>query len=286
MTCKKTAALIATVGARFPNAGRRLSSSYGRHNDYDAAEFVAGQIKHLASHDDKQAGLHLAQLASDPALASYRDLIRHHLAQRLRHRREQDFEAPDRERITTSLMNAAPANTADLLAVVVDHFEQLSAEIRGTSFARLNAYWSDKNRSYEQPKDEPICSKLLAADLQHRIAPLGLAATVEHHMIADKRCDIAVLQAAIRLLPIEVKHYRHAELWTAWRIQLDWLYASDVRAQGIGIYCVLWSGESDGRRMPALPTGIVRPTSAPELHDALTSLHSPRRSATTSHRRR
>lgn len=272
MTYEKSAVQIAAVGARFPNAGQRLGLSYGQHNDYDAAEFVAGQIKHLASHDDVQAGSRLAQVASDPALASYRDLIRHHLAQRLRQRRERDFEAPDRERITTSLMNAAPANTADLLAVVVDHFEQLSAEIRGTSFARLNAYWSDKNRSYEQPKDEPICSKLLAADLQNRIAPLGLVATVEHHMIAEKRCDIVVLQAAIRLLPIEVKHHYHGELWTAWRTQLDQLYASDARARGIGIYCVLWSGEGDGRRMPPPPVGIDRPASAVELRDALTSL--------------
>ncbi|RUO98962.1 hypothetical protein [Hyphomicrobium sp.] len=272
MPSEKTAALIASVGARFHNAGSRLGSSWGRHNDHDAAEFVAGNIKYLASCDDEQAGLRLAQLAGDPALVSYRDLARHHLAQRLRQRREQDFEAPERERISTSLMNSAPANMADLLAVVVDHFEQLSAEIRGTSFARLNAYWGDKNRSYEQPKDEPICSKLLAADLQHRIAPLDLAATVEHHMIAEKRCDIVVLQAAIRLLPIEVKHHYHPELWNAWRTQLDHLYASDVRAQGVGIYCVLWSGEKDGRRMPALPAGIARPTSAAELYDALTSL--------------
>jgi hypothetical protein len=146
MTCEKTAALISAVGARFAYAGQRLGSSDGRHNDYDAAEFVAGQIKHLASLDDAQAGPHMAQLTSDRALASYRDLIRHHLAQRLRQRREQDFEPPDRDRIAASLINLAPANTADLLAVVVDHFGQLSAEIRGTSYAGLNAYWGDKIR--------------------------------------------------------------------------------------------------------------------------------------------
>jgi hypothetical protein len=108
--------------------------------------------------------------------------------------------------------------------------------------------------------------------LQKRVASLGLAASVEHHMIAEKRCDIVVLQAAIRLLPIEVKHHYHAELWTAWRTQLDKLYASDARAQGAGIYCVLWSGEADGRRMPTLPAGITRPTSAAELREALTSI--------------
>ncbi len=88
MTTDKTAMLISAVGARFPNAGQRLGATYGQHNDYDAAEIVAGQIKHLASLDDGQAGPRLAQLASDPTLTSNRDLIRHHLAQRVRQRRE------------------------------------------------------------------------------------------------------------------------------------------------------------------------------------------------------
>ena len=45
-----------------------------------------------------------------------------------------------------------------------------------------------------------------------------------------------------------------------------------MRAQGAGIYCVLWSGETDDRRMPTLPSGITRPTSAAALREALTSL--------------
>ena len=117
-----------------------------------------------------------------------------------------------------------------------------------------------------------ICSRLLAADLQARLATANLIVTVEHFMVAEKRCDIVVLQAPTRLLPIEVKHHYHPDLWTAWRTQLDAMYASDVRAGGYGIYCVLWSGVVGKRRTPSHPDGKTQPSSASELQAALTSL--------------
>ena len=81
-----------------------------------------------------------------------------------------------------------------------------------------------------------------------------------------------VLQGTERLLPIEVKHHYHAELWTAWRTQLDRLYTRDAKAGGLGIYLVLWSGEARDRMMPKLPDGINRPTNAADLKIALESL--------------
>jgi hypothetical protein len=73
-------------------------------------------------------------------------------------------------------------------------------------------------------------------------------------------------------LPIEVKHHYNAELWTAWRTQLDRLYTWDAKAGGLGIYLVLWSGEANGRMMPKLPNGLERPGNAAELKNALESL--------------
>jgi hypothetical protein len=91
-------------------------------------------------------------------------------------------------------------------------------------------------------------------------------------MVADKECDLTVLQGTDRLLPIEVKHHYHDELWTAWRTQLDRLYTRDAKASGLGIYLVFWSGEAKGRRMPMLPKGLKRPASAADLRSALESL--------------
>ena len=93
-------------------------------------------------------------------------------------------------------------------------------------------------------------------------------------MVADKECDIVILQGTARLLPIEAKHHYHDELWTAWHTQLDNLYTRDAGAGGLGIYLVFWSGEAKGRKMPKLPDSFnnVRPTSASELRAALESL--------------
>lgn len=91
-------------------------------------------------------------------------------------------------------------------------------------------------------------------------------------MVADKECDLMVLQGTERLLPIEVKHHYHAKLWTAWHTQLDRLYTRDAKAGGLGIYLVLWSREAKERMMPKLPIGINRPTSPSDLKNALESL--------------
>jgi hypothetical protein len=91
-------------------------------------------------------------------------------------------------------------------------------------------------------------------------------------MIADKECDLVVLQGTQRLLPIEVKHHYNSELWTAWETQLDRLYTRDAKAGGLGIYLVLWSGEAKGRMMPKLPNGLKRPRNGDELRRALESL--------------
>lgn len=50
------------------------------------------------------------------------------------------------------------------------------------------------------------------------------------------------------------------------------MYASDVRAGGYGIYCVLWSGVIGKRRTPRHADGQTKPSSALEPQTALISL--------------
>jgi hypothetical protein len=137
---------------------------------------------------------------------------------------------------------------------------------------RYRAYWNESGRDLIEPKYEEVCSGFLAEDLQNRVHAQGLIVTVEYHMFAGKECNVMVLQGSERLLPIEVKHHYNAELWTAWRTQLDRLYTRDAKAGGLGIYLVLWSGKVKGRTMPKLPEGVERTTSAAELRSGLESL--------------
>ena len=199
-------------------------------------------------------------------------MIRHYRAQHKKQQRESSFTFASPEQAAEALRNRAPATSNDLLAFIVDHFGALTHELTRTQRERYRAYWNESGLKLIEPKHEEVCSGLLAEDLQNRVQAQGLIVTVEHHMIADKECDLVVLQGIERLLPIEVKHHYHAELWTAWHTQLDRLYTRDAKAGGLGIYLVLWSGEAKGRRMPKLPNGLNRPASAAELRSVLESL--------------
>lgn len=214
----------------------------------------------------------LERLENDNDLASYRDLIRHQRAQHEKQQRESSFTFASPEHVAEAIRNRTPATPNDLLAFIVDHLGALAYDLTRTQRERYRAYWNEKGRNLDKPKREEVCSGLLAEDLQNRVQAQGLIVTVEHHMVADKECDLVVLQGIDRLLPIEVKHHYHAELWTAWHTQLDRLYTRDAKAGGLGIYLVLWSGEANDRKMPKLPAGFTRPASAAELKRALESL--------------
>lgn len=265
-------AVVSLIGKRFPYTGHPFSGWNGSQNPWDASEFVVNQIAALASDETSDADSLIAAMAADPGLASYHDQIRHRWEQRVKRQRETTFSFAAPAAVADAIRNLAPATPRDFLAYVTDHLEILARELRATQKERFRAYWNQDGRTLLKPKREEDCSGLLAEDLQNRIRPHGLIVTVEHHMIADKECDLVVLHGTDRLLPLEAKHHYHAELWTAWRTQLDKLYTRDAGAGGLGIYVVFWSGEAKDRKMPKLPTGVVRPTNAGELKGALEAL--------------
>jgi len=272
LTSAQRAEVIRAVGQRFAIVGYPSDACWGRQNSWDASEFVADQIKLLAADGSADAGAQLERLENDDVLKSYRNLIRHHRAQHEKQQRESSFTFASSEQVAEAISNRAPATPSDLLAFIVDHLGVLAREMRLTQRERFMAYWNEEGRNLIKPKREEVCSGLLAEDLQSRVKAQNLIVTVEHHMVADKECDLVILQGTERLLPIEVKHHYHNELWTAWRTQLDRLYTRDAMAGGLGIYLVFWSGETKGRMMPKLPDGIKRPASPAELGNALVSL--------------
>jgi len=272
LTSAQRTEIVKTVGQHFPNIRHPIGSSNGSQNPWDAAEFVANQITLLGADSSPETDAQLERLETDDSLASYRDLIRHQRAQHEKQQRETSFTFASPEQVGEAILSRAPSTPNDLLAYIVDHLAALSREVAGTQAERYRAYWNESGHDLVHPKYEEVCSGFLAVDLQNRVQSQGLIITVEHHMIADKECDLMVLQGTERLLPIEVKHHYHANLWTAWRTQLDRLYTRDAKAGGLGIYLVLWSGEAEDRMMPKLPSGIIRPTGAAELKTALESL--------------
>jgi hypothetical protein len=227
--------IIAAVGSRFPNVVHLPDEWSGSKNPWDASKFVANQIRLLAADIQTEVGAQLEQLENDDGLESYHDLIRYHRAQHIKQRCESSFVFASPERVAQAILNRAPATPNDLLAFIGDHLLVLAREIARTQRERYRAYWNENGRDLLNPKREEVCSGLLAEDLQNRVRTQDLVVTVEYHMLADKECDLVVLQGTERLLPIEVKHHFNRQLWTAWRTQLDCLYTRDAKAGGLGI---------------------------------------------------
>lgn len=269
LSLHQRAEITTAVGRRQPHRARPAGTTYGDHNPWDLSNFLVRQIESIASEGTADAESVLGQLEIHASLESYRDIIRHHRAQCSNKLRDSSFAFASPGHVALAIQNKTPATSNDLLAFVVDHLSALSRELNSTQQERYRAYWNEEGRTLLQPKYEDVCSALLAYDLQGKLAPHGLNANVEHHMVADKECDIVVLQGAERILPIEAKHHYNRELWTAWRTQLDRLYTRDAKAGGLGIYLVFWSGEASGRTLPKPPAGIDRPVSATQLADAL-----------------
>ena len=271
LTSGQRAEIVTVMGRRFPLVAQP-SGGWGSRNPWEASEFIANQIRLLAADRSTDAGCQLERLENDDGLKSYHDLIRHHRAQYEKQQRDSSFQFASPEKVAEAISNRAPATPSDLLAFIIDHLEALSQELTKTQREMYRAYWNENGKKLIKPKHEEVCSGLLAEDLQRRIHAHNLIATVEHHMVEDKECDLVILQGIDRLLPIEVKHHFHAELWTAWRTQLDRLYTRDAMAGGLGIYLVLWSGEDKDRKMPKIPNSIKRPDGVTGLCRALESL--------------
>src|SRR5262249_35812550 len=156
-------------------------------------EFVANQVKLLASDGSPDTDVQLERLENDTSLASYRDLIRHERAQYQKQQRESSFAFASPEEVAEAIANRAPATPSDLLAFIVDHLNALSYELTRTQRDRYRAYWNQSGRKLVNPKHEEDCSGQLAEDLENRIKAHNLILEVERHMVADKECDLVVL---------------------------------------------------------------------------------------------
>ena len=246
LTPEQRGIVIEAIGSRIGNRPPPTGVWAGRHNAWDATSYVAAEIGRLAEMEGDEGETILRQLLLRPSVGSYHELIRHRLAERARRHRDLEFVFASPDEIARAIDNQAPATPADLLAYTVDHLCALNREIKSTQMEVYRAYWNHRGKTFFEPKYEEDCSGLLANDLQHRVRSHGLVVTVEHHMVANKECDLVVRQGVDRLVPIEVKHHYHAELWTAWRTQLDrTLYSGCGRGGAWYLSCVLVWGNSD-----------------------------------------
>ncbi len=187
------------------------------------------------------------------------------LAQHRVARREAEFSRPDWAQTLRALANEAPANAADLHALVAEHLSDLAREIDGANVDLFKQFWNETGHGAPStPKPEESCRDVLVNLLRPRLFPLGLTVEPEGHMSANKRVDIVVARPGLKLV-VEVKLAHSRDLWEAVANQLDHLYTRDPDTNGFGILLAIWFGAKSGKSVTANPDTNASPSTPQAL---------------------
>lgn len=185
--------------------------------------------------------------------------------QRLR-RRENEFRFLEPRGVAQVFANAAPASAADLTALTLDHLNDIAREIRQDNDDGFRTFWNIENKKPTSQRDENLCRDVLLTRLRARLAPFGIDCQPEGDYFNDKRADLRLSYRTRFELPVEIKRDSNESLWSALHKQLIDQYVIAPRAEGHGIYLVLWFG---GEGMPRATDGGKKLRSAEELRTRL-----------------
>ena len=238
----------------------------------EVSDRVGWLIQRLAESPTEETGAALEALAAETKLSRWRPYILRARDDQRVVRRDAAYRHPEVEQICRTLDGAAPANAADLAALVTDRLVELGDRIPNGNTDDWRQYWNEDSHGRPcKPKHEESCRDALLSDLRQCL-PEEVDAQPEGQYADDKRADIRISCRDFQV-PVEIKKNSHPKLWSAMRDQLMAQYTSDPATDGYGIYLVLWFGDVDGHRTPPPPSG-VRPDS-PEalkarLEEALT----------------
>jgi hypothetical protein len=262
--------LFARIAANhFQNAAHPSGGWSGDENAWDAADYIRNLLDALSADKSAEATEALRRLAIDPAMVTYGDSIKHALANQRARYREMNYKQPDWAETIATLSGGAPANVADLQALVVEHLKEISHRIGGQNIDVYKDFWNeDAHGRPVDPKIEESARNVLLGLLKPRLEPLGIIVEPEGHMIADKRADITAALPG-RKLVLELKRDIHAELWIAAGTQLDRFYTRDPEASGYGVFGAFWYGKHRRGNLPKHPNGTTAPKSALELEAML-----------------
>ena len=176
------------------------------------------------------------------------------------------------EQTVAALSNGAPANVADLHAILMVNLKDNRTRIASANNDIYKRFWNeDSYGRVENPKSEESCCNVLIDFLRASFQPLGVIVEPEGHMAADRRADISVSLPGQKI-PVELKRDYHADVWSAAETQLDRFYTRDPEASGFGVYGVFWFGNKRPRTIPQVSDGQPPPRSAAEMENMLRAL--------------
>lgn len=225
-------------------------------------DLVRAFINRLGAMPTPDATQEIERLLAQPALGKLKWLLENARHQQKLHQRESQFRFLSPHQVAQVLANQAPTSAADLAALALDHLDDIAKELRQENDDGFRAFWNVEKKQPTSQREENLCRDTLLTRLWARLKPLGIDCQPEVDYANDKRADIRLSYHTEFELPIEIKRDSNASLWTALRSQLIAQYSIAPRADGHGIYLVLWF---DGKDMPRTTDGGKKPCSPEEL---------------------
>lgn len=226
-------------------------------------DLVRAFINRLGAMPTSDAAQEIERLLEQPTLGELKWLLESARHQQKIHQRESQFRFLSPREVAQVFANQAPTSAADLAALTLDHLDDIARELHENDDG-FRAFWTEAQPN--KPKKENSCRDALLARLRARLHPLRIDCQPEVDYANDKRADIRLSYRTEFELPIEIKRDSNASLWTALRSQLIAQYSIAPKADGHGIYLVLWF---DGKDMPRTMNGGKKPCSPEELKNCL-----------------
>jgi hypothetical protein len=254
--------IVESFAERWPPAAPPHGGSWGDQNAHDAAEFIQTAIRSLGANSNREASEALDRLTDSSGVARYRNEIKHARVQQERLRRDTEYRVPSFAGVKSTLSGGLPETIDDLKAVTLDAIETVQGYLRQGDTTAWKAFWSG-----DKPCDENTCRDRLL-DVMRGHLPKAIAAIPETRMPDAKRADAVAIYNGMGL-PMEIKGQWHNNVWDAPSEQLIELYTKDYRANGRGIYLVLWFGPVAGKNLVSHPDGKPRPAKPEELRQML-----------------
>jgi hypothetical protein len=261
--------IVRIAASHYANSSFPSGGWSGDENPWDASEFIRRLLDRLSIVRTPEASEALRRMISDPVLSTYIGGIKHVLANQRAVLREMTYKQPSWNEALQALSNGAPANVADLQALLMETLRDIGIRIGSGNSDLYKQFWNeDTHGRPTEPKSEESARDVLLGLLRAPLQPLGAIVEPEGHMVADKRTDITVALPKQKSI-LELKRDIHPELWTAPLTQLDRFYTRDPEASGYGVYGVFWYGVNRKGKVPSAGRGKKAPQTAKELKTLL-----------------
>lgn len=261
MTVSQLLFFIETYAKSFPVAGLP-SGGWTGDSPYEAAQFISGCITQIGEHLSNDSRVALENIISQGITGTYENHARHVLAGQTRAIAEIAWQTQTLESVRQILVSGPPSSIDDLQGLMMDELQALQDRIQDGIYNGAEPFWNG-----EEPRIENYCRDRIAEQLEPNMQRYGVRVHKEGTMPDEKRCDLLCTIGEIDL-PVEIKGQWHTNLWNSACEQLEDNYSRNYRANGRGIYLVLWFGDVPNKNPPDI-TKLGKPGSADEMMEAI-----------------